>query len=309
MSRDWARLRSVTAPRCGAQRPTPLPVPRWQDRTSRRSVATARSRPALRVLGGLPGEVGAGVVSDPPTDPDRDGVSPRSLAEHGVRATFPRRGEAGPDHGNPPRRATFTRARHLVRSRRFGTITPLIGFSGPAYSGELLLPSLWCRQHRDLAETGYYATVTDPGVPSVVPGGFRIGAQGSSDLSTTSAARVSTRRIPAWPPPTSALHDADRLIVASPPAGSAASPTPTPAAPRPRRSSWPGPARPKAEPARPAGRLPGTARGDRPGRATAPQGGGGRGRERLRGPDGGGPALLAGPDQRGVLRGRRAVRA
>ena len=61
------------------------------------------------------------------------------------------------------------------------------------------------------------------------------------------------------------------------------------------------------QPAGPAGRLPGQARGGRPGRATAPQGGGGRRRERLRGPDGGGRALLARPDQRGVLRGRRAV--
>ncbi len=47
----------------------------------------------------------------------------------------------------------------------------------------------------------------------------------------------------------------------------------------------------------------------RAGRATAPQGGGGRRRERLRGPDEGGQALLARPDQRGVLRGRRAVPA
>jgi methylmalonyl-CoA mutase N-terminal domain/subunit len=56
-------------------------------------------------------------------------------------------------------------------------------------------------------------------------------------------------------------------------------------APRPRRSSWPGPARPKAEPARPAGRFSGQARRDRSGRAAPPQGGGGGGRtERLRGP-------------------------
>ena len=56
-------------------------------------------------------------------------------------------------------------------------------------------------------------------------------------------------------------------------------------APRPRRSSWPGPARPKAEPAGPAGRFSGQARRDRPGRAAPPQGGGGGGRtERLRGP-------------------------
>ena len=56
-------------------------------------------------------------------------------------------------------------------------------------------------------------------------------------------------------------------------------------APHPRRSSWPGPARPKAEPAGPAGRFSGQARRDRPGRAAPPQGGGGGGRtERLRGP-------------------------
>jgi len=56
-------------------------------------------------------------------------------------------------------------------------------------------------------------------------------------------------------------------------------------APHPRRSSWPGPARPKAEPAGPAGRFSGQARRDHPGRAAPPQGGGGGGRtERLRGP-------------------------
>ena len=45
------------------------------------------------------------------------------------------------------------------------------------------------------------------------------------------------------------------------------------------------------------------------GRAAPPQGGGGGRTERLRGPDRGGQALLARPDQRGVLRGRRAVPA